>query len=48
MQKHAEKVRVCDKDDHLSDGYHVFVALIGIVVAMTCVIVLLFGIEMLT
>ncbi len=48
MQKYAGKVRVCQNDDHVSDGYYVFVSLIGVVVVMTCAILLAFGVEMLT
>lgn len=47
MQKHAAKVRLCDDDHHASDGYYVLISLICVVVAMTCAILLAFGIEML-
>lgn len=45
--KSSPRVRACEASCHTSDGYYVFIALIGIVVAMTCAIVLAFGIEML-
>ncbi|MFA5955489.1 hypothetical protein [Hyphomicrobium sp.] len=47
MQKHAGKVRLCEDDHHASDGYHVFISLICVVVVMTCAIIVAFGIEML-
>jgi hypothetical protein len=47
MQKQASKIRLCDDDRLTSDGYYVFISLICVVVAMTCAIVVAFGIEML-
>jgi len=47
MQKHAGKVPVCEAEDHASDGYYVFVSLIGAVAVMVCAILLAFGVEML-
>ncbi len=45
MQKHAGKIRLEAVDCTPSDGYYVFIALIGAVAATTLVILLGFGIE---
>jgi hypothetical protein len=47
MQKHAAKIRLCENDHSVSDGYYVFLCLICAVAVMICTILLAFGIEML-
>lgn len=48
MQKPAEKAHLYKADPHASDGYPVLISLICIVAAMTCAIIVTFGIEALT
>lgn len=47
MQKPIGKIRVYETDPHTSDGYYVLISLICIVVAMTCALIVTYGIEML-
>lgn len=46
-QKRLEKIHSGDPNGHASDGYYVFISLIGIVAAMICTILVAFGIQML-
>ncbi|HML30613.1 MAG TPA: hypothetical protein PKE16_17590 [Hyphomicrobium sp.] len=48
MQKHAENIHLYDNNRHASDGYDLLISLICIVAAMTCAIIVTFGIEALT
>jgi hypothetical protein len=45
MQRHAGKVRLEAVDCTPSDGYYVFIALIGAVMTTTLIILLSIGIE---
>jgi hypothetical protein len=47
MPKQAAKIPVCESDDPASDGYYVFVSLIGTVLVTICAILMAFGVEML-
>lgn len=48
MQKPAEKAHLYKADPHALDGYPVLMSLICIVAAITCAIIVTFGIEALT